>query len=379
MKKHLSLLGLLPIYNRDGEFALAARMIIAIAFVPEDHVDRMFEQMNYIGTQNRFGSRRIPPFPPKVWSAYRRTLHSRDRTNNFAEAAHRRLKSELGVDHPTIWRFIDGLRTVQAGRDQHFECFVRGDEPPRKRQRYLLAGERIRLTVGRFHADSDLLYLRVYTVDSLDFPIKPLQLRSFAVCSESLMTCCLLVWLLMPARPVCLKEEIHKNVVVTGEYKLSEAPGMRSSVVVTDSKNHILFQRENFLETDGKFAFTTDEMDVFEVCVSTHAQHGIRGASREVSLDIRHGVDAKDYEQIAKAEHLMPLEMELKRMEDLSESLVQDFAYMRQREEDMRSTNETTYSRVLYLSILSVVCLLCLATWQVLYLRRFFKAKKLID
>ncbi|KHJ45281.1 hypothetical protein D918_04587 [Trichuris suis] len=201
-------------------------------------------------------------------------------------------------------------------------------------------------------------------------------------------------FLLQPSRPVCLKEEIHKNVVVTGQYTLSEAPGMRSSVVVTDSKSHILFKRENFHETEGKFAFTTDEMDVFEVCVSSHAQHGVimlmtcneailyvgvRGATREVSLEIKHGVDAKDYEQIAKAEHLMPLEMELRRMEDLSEGLVQDFAFMRQREEDMRSTNETTYSRVLYLSVFSVICLLCLATWQVLYLRRFFKAKKLID
>uniref|UniRef100_A0A5S6Q2C2 Uncharacterized protein n=1 Tax=Trichuris muris TaxID=70415 RepID=A0A5S6Q2C2_TRIMR len=147
-------------------------MIIASAFAPEDYVDRMFEQMvreaprylwplldwfeqNYIGQQNRFGSGRIPPFPPKVWSTYQRTLQGRDRMNNFAEAPHRRLRSELGVDHPTIWRLIDGLRTVQAGRDQHFESFVRGDEPPRKTQRYLLADERIRRTVGCFDADSN--------------------------------------------------------------------------------------------------------------------------------------------------------------------------------------------------------------------------------
>ena len=33
------------------------------------------------------------------------------------------------------------------------------------------------------------------------------------------------------------------------------------------------------------------------------------------------------------------MEVELKRLEDLSESIVQDFAYMRQREEEMRDTN----------------------------------------
>ncbi len=43
--------------------------------------------------------------------------------------------------------------------------------------------------------------------------------------------------------------------------------------------------------------------------------------------------------QIAKAEKLKPLEVELKRLEDLSESIVNDFAYMRAREEEMRDTN----------------------------------------
>jgi hypothetical protein len=41
--------------------------------------------------------------------------------------------------------------------------------------------------------------------------------------------------------------------------------------------------------------------------------------------------------------------------------------------------SESTHSRVLYFSIFSMCCLLGLATWQVLYLRRYFKAKKLIE
>lgn len=45
--------------------------------------------------------------------------------------------------------------------------------------------------------------------------------------------------------------------------------------------------------------------------------------------------------QIGEAAKLKPLEVELKRLEDLSEAIVQDFAYMRQREEEMRDTNGT--------------------------------------
>lgn len=43
--------------------------------------------------------------------------------------------------------------------------------------------------------------------------------------------------------------------------------------------------------------------------------------------------------QLAKAEKLKPMELELRRLEDLAESIVNDFAYMRAREEEMRDTN----------------------------------------
>lgn len=43
--------------------------------------------------------------------------------------------------------------------------------------------------------------------------------------------------------------------------------------------------------------------------------------------------------QIAEAAKLKPMEVELKRLEDLSEDIVKDFSIMRKREEEMRNTN----------------------------------------
>lgn len=94
---------------------------------------------------------------------------------------------------------------------------------------------------------------------------------------------------------------------------------------------------------------------------------------------MKHGVETKNYEQIASVGKLKPLEMELQKLEDLSASIVADFNYMKKREQEMRDTNESTNNRIFYLSIFSMLCLLGLAIWQVIYLRQFFKAKKLID
>ena len=71
----------------------------------------------------------------------------------------------------------------------------------------------------------------------------------------------------------------------------------------------------------------------------------------------KHGVEAKNYENLGDAAKLKPLEVccptepeieklfyflqvELKRLEDLSESIVQDFNYMRQREVRVDDSSE---------------------------------------
>jgi len=176
----------------------------------------------------------------------------------------------------------------------------------------------------------------------------------------------------------CLKDEIHKGVLVTGEYDSSEAPGQKLELQVIDTKGHTLVHRED--TTKGKFAFTTDAYDIFDICFSSKMiAGGGHGSDMEITLHMKRGVEAKSYDAIAESAKLKPLEVELRRLEDLSDSIVKDFSFMRTREEEMRDTNESTNSRVLYFSIFSMCCLLGLATWQVFYLRRFFKAKKLIE
>src|SRR5262249_55081902 len=89
----------------------------------------------------------------------------------------------------------------------------------------------------------------------------------------------------------------------------------------------VLFSRED--ATRGKFAFTTETYDVFDVCFETklagfgsdrevptpltihpHNELTLLYLTRaQVSLTMRRGVEARDYEKLAQAEKLKPLEV----------------------------------------------------------------------
>ncbi|KAL7978246.1 hypothetical protein Chor_014785, partial [Crotalus horridus] len=141
---------------------------------------------------------------------------------------------------------------------------------------------------------------------------------------------------LPPLSRKCLKEELHRDVMVTGEYEVSEAaaPGIRTNLKVTDSAGHLLYSREEAKK--GKFAFTTEDYEVYEICFQSHGQPDVMSLgplSRQTLWFSQLSC------QVAKAEKLKPLEIDLRRLEDLSESIVKDFAFMKKREEEMRDTN----------------------------------------
>ena len=99
-------------YQNDPNFALMARMIPALAFVPVRDLDMAFTSLtqflpavfqpmlewledNYLGRLVANNQRRQPSFPIRMWNVNDRVQQHIGRTNNFAEAAHRRIQQEL--------------------------------------------------------------------------------------------------------------------------------------------------------------------------------------------------------------------------------------------------------------------------------------------
>lgn len=184
-------------------------------------------------------------------------------------------------------------------------------------------------------------------------------------------------WFMHPNTQKCLREELRQNVLVKGDYEIVPIEGQSMDYIVRDSKGHILANKQDI--TKGKFTFSTENYDMFEICFTSRVNGYQRGAIQEVSLNIKTGIEAKTYEGLGEVAKLKPLELDLKMLEDLSSSIVQDFSDMKHRAEEMRNTNESTSKRVHWFSMFSIFCLFGLSVWQILYLRRYFKAKKLIE
>ena len=146
----------------------------------------------------------------------------------------------------------------------------------------------------------------------------------------------------------------------------------------------MVLSRNNVEENeDKKFVRTSQRDDVYVICfentviekVSTNS--GPNDGVREVSIEVVIG-NEEQYDDMTKDHNLKPMELELKRIEDESASILQTFQHLKKREEEMRDTNESTNARVLWFSILSMGCLVALGSWQVYYLKNFFQQKKLI-
>ena len=95
-----------------------------------------------------------------MWPCYERILNNQQETNNYAEAAHKRLQMELQMDHPSIWRLIEGLKHIQKGCDVFYKCMVAGHVPPAKRRKYRQADERLLNLVRNYGNQSMVEYLR---------------------------------------------------------------------------------------------------------------------------------------------------------------------------------------------------------------------------
>ncbi|CEP60811.1 Erv25p LALA0_S02e00166g [Lachancea lanzarotensis] len=179
--------------------------------------------------------------------------------------------------------------------------------------------------------------------------------------------------------PVCIRDFVSEGQLVLVNIKTdgSVGDGQVLSVVVRDNVGHE-YRRMKNIAGPVKIAFTASSSAAFDVCFENQVQSRGRALSRKVELDIESGSEARDWSQIQSLEKLKPVEVELRRIEELTDEIVDELTYLKAREERLRDTNESTNRRVRNFSVLMICVLLGLGAWQINYLHNYFKSKHII-
>lgn len=141
-------------------------------------------------------------------------------------------------------------------------------------------------------------------------------------------------------------------------------------------------------DPSGKEIFTSHEQSAAEktfkaleegrhkICFTAKNYHTAQNT--RVSLYWEEGVEATDWDAVAKRDKTDAVHTELTKLIETAHTMHFELQHVRRKEEEMRNVNERTNSLVAFLSIGALVTCVGLAIFQVWSLRRFFKRKKVL-
>jgi len=130
---------------------------------------------------------------------------------------------------------------------------------------------------------------------------------------------------------------------------------------------------------DGRIAFSSPLGGEYQICFITNTSRWFGAASRfKMELDIETGAHALDYAEIALAEDLNDIELEIRRLNDEAAEIIKEQQYLKERERGARDESESVNSKVMWWSLAETVLLVCSGFWQIRHLKAFFKQKKLV-
>lgn len=184
-----------------------------------------------------------------------------------------------------------------------------------------------------------------------------------------------------PAQRRCIGEQLSKHVLVIGEFKVvhpaptapSGAAGpLLMHVQATDPVNKTpVFQQSS--RDRIKTGFTSTKPGVHMFCVKNISKQQIT-----VEVQLLWGPGARDYSQLAKAEHLDDVMVQLLQLQDKLKLYHNNILFMREKEEHMRQENEATASRLIMYCGINIFLLVTSSVISGFFFKRFFRSKKII-
>lgn len=133
--------------------------------VPQiDHMDELvtyFEHTYIRGRRmrGRGDNFRSPLFPVELWNCCDAAAEGIAKTNNICEGWHHAIQSLFQCSHPTLWRFLQGLKQDCSSQKATYLAAVSGTVS-QSEKRYRTLRERVSRVVANYGQSDILTYLR---------------------------------------------------------------------------------------------------------------------------------------------------------------------------------------------------------------------------
>lgn len=176
----------------------------------------------------------------------------------------------------------------------------------------------------------------------------------------------------------CIMEDVNEHEEVVGHYAAFERDHPDHPVVLDvrfeDPNGALVFERHGASEAD--FHFTTAVEGEYKLCFTAKDYHTAQNTRLRMRWTT--GADAQNWEAVAKKDNLNVIQTEMRRLEHVVQTIHIELQNIRRKEERMRDVNEATNTRVAWFNILAALICCSLSAWQLWYLNKFFKRKKVL-
>lgn len=121
----------------NSQIRSTIQMLFGLPFVPISDVIDVFEIIvdlapeatdellkyvdnTYVRGKKNQGRRKAeaPRYPPEMWNVHEAVLNEEKRTNNQVEGWHNKFRHLVGSCHPSIWNFIEAIKTEQDSNEK---------------------------------------------------------------------------------------------------------------------------------------------------------------------------------------------------------------------------------------------------------------------
>lgn len=181
----------------------------------------------------------------------------------------------------------------------------------------------------------------------------------------------------------CFMEMVPPNTNIHAAYRTKGVgseyiAGVGLMVWVVGPKGQTLHKEAAALPS-GVMKYRTTEGGEFKICVKTNTTKWFTASDvYHVRMDVRSGVQATDYADIAKKEQLSALEVSVRVAADRINNVHKEQLYQKQREEAFRDVTHSTTNRIFFMAFVQIVVLVICTVWEATALQAFFKKKKFV-